>query len=314
MRRLVGICFALLMCWGCSNETRPVPDRVSEPLPQPATQGTMRVVYVADTVDRFARPGGATIAPGVQTNLRNVSAFFRDVAQRLSLSYEPVEIRSELRPGEPDQFDCSNVMRVVEASSRNPADIIFFYYAGHGENRLDPQGQVIANVLGPDGRPISQRVAAETPYMACTGAFARPNLLNISERFQRAAPRLLVVMFDSCNSLGEYEPFSIPAAAPSGRQVRTDERLIELFIKQRGVVHITGSKPGQYSFYNSSGGIATNQFLSAIVDSDPNTPLSWRQVGDAFREVEVTTLRPGTRERRRYWQLPNMPLPRSERS
>lgn len=308
MRRLLMTCIALLVCWGCSSDTKPALDRRSEPPPLTPTQGVMRVIYVADTVDRFALPGGATIAPGVQTNLRKTTAFFADAAQRLGLSYEAIEIRSELRPGEPDHFDCANVMQVVDRAARNPADVIVFYYAGHGENRLNPEGRAVATVLGPDGRPISQRVAAETPYMACTGADARPNLLNVSERLRTADPRLLVVMFDSCNSLGEYEPFSTPAAAPPPVRTLVDERLKELFLRHEGVVHITGSKPGQYSFYSAGGGIATNQLLDAVLNSDPATPLTWQQVSSAFHEVRVTTYRPGTRQRRNYWQKPNMPL------
>jgi hypothetical protein len=124
--------------------------------------------------------------------------------------------------------------------------------------------------------------------MYCGAYGANPNAEDAARWAGANNPRLVVVMFDSCNSfIPGTGPAPRPAAAPA--PPTADLRLISLFFQAKGQVVMAGSEIGTYSFYTASGGMFTQRFLQILDDMPRDNVATWSQVKGEFQKPPKMT-------------------------
>lgn len=250
-------------------------------LPAPASPPALVAIMIADTTDHGAEPG-RTIAPGVKANLQNMRAFARSIASRTGLAYHETIVQGDDQ-ATPDPFNCEAIEHTLRAVTAGPDDTVLIYYSGHGFNVADRDAKLLLPSLRvPEDAALG---AWRTPYMYCggyggakfgTGATAHnPNEADAVRWAKATGARLVVAIFDSCNS---YLEVQIPPGATSGgtrEGPEPDARDMGLFRTARGTVILAGTSPGTYGFYLPYGGLFTGQFLNALASRDFAKPATW---------------------------------------
>jgi len=169
-----------------------------------------------------------SIGASVKIDLRNMQNLVADIAQHTRLATAGEAISGS-------RLTVGNVNKAVESLSVGTDDVVIFYYSGHGFN--------------PGG----------TKWPAMNLEDGDLGLKTVREKLRAKNPRLLIVMADTCNGFqnrGGFR-FSKDAGKPNNYKV--------LFLKYRGVITASSSKPGQYSWGNERiGGLYTDAFLKSL--------------------------------------------------
>lgn len=155
-----------------------------------------------------------------------------------------------------DQVAPDGILAAVDRAPVGPQDALVVYYAGHGA--FDQRGQFLATGAGP---------------------LHRGDLL---AAIRRKAPRLGVLITDTC-SVYQASPAMPAVPTPkSGPVIRPAARISPAFWhllwKTRGMVDLSGSKPGQYAYGNDQlGGIFTASLCDTL-STHSHRPLTWEAV------------------------------------
>ena len=134
-----------------------------------------------------------------------------------------------------------NLLQVVNGLQVEPEDVVFFYYGGHGSHAENDAGDSF-------------------PQM-CLGEDYEENWVPVTlvkNIIQKKNPRLAVILTGCCNK--ETRGVSIKSVVAEGGDY-TYESLVnkeaykKMFLESTGVVMMTSSRLGQYSYSGKEGGI-----------------------------------------------------------
>ncbi|WP_291720512.1 caspase family protein [Bernardetia sp.] len=186
------------------------------------------------------------IGASCETDSRNMSKEFEDIAAALKVDFRKYEIKGS-------SFTKENATRVLNGLNPGSNDIVVFYYSGHGFRWSDqtdayPQMDIRAS-------PYT-KISAETT-MSVSSVY---NLLD------KKGARLNIVITDCCNSdIGVNKMTETSFLAGRSYQTPHIEKLQKLFLATKGNLIVTSSSAGQVSWSNSvNGGFFTLSFLQAF--------------------------------------------------
>lgn len=148
-----------------------------------------------------------------------------------------------------------------------PDDAILFYYSGHGFR-------------------TPNKIESEWPnlYLSMEGTGIK--LDTIVDKLSKKKPRLLIAATECCNSFVEDGMIPIIEKKVFNRAQANTKRdnYIKLFQKASGLVVITSSKPGQFSYVNwEGGGFMTRSFFEVMNDYLNRQGANWNQILEATK-------------------------------
>ncbi len=213
--------------------------------------GTLHAIILADTDDR-------TIGKSTAIDLQKITK----LAQKIQY-YTGLKLNDHQIYGNKLTYD--GVMTILENLPVKANDVVLFYYAGHGYN--------------PGNGEKWPRMHLKDYDLPLSAVF---------EEIQQKAPRLFLVIADTCNkhSSGKLILSQTREIENQQTQPRNYKRL---FLDSRGYIIASGAKPGQYSWSNSqTGGFFTSQFeVSLYHGLASNRPPSWKTImTNAKKEIQ----------------------------
>lgn len=143
-----------------------------------------------------------------------------------------------------------NLINVINGLKVNSEDVVFFYYGGHGSRALNNSND-----------PFPQMCLGEDYQDNWVPVTLIKNIL------VKKNPRLIVILTGCCNK--EQRGVTIKSViAESGSYTYESsidkEAYKKLFLESTGIVIMTSSKAGQYSYSSMEGGIFCLNFWNAM--------------------------------------------------
>lgn len=223
----------------------------------------VHAILVADTKD-------ASIGVGIKANLQNINDFLGVLAATGEIAVSKIEVID-------DNFSCEKIAKAVAGLAIKPEDAVIFYYSGHGFRRNSTQ--------------------TKFPEFDCrrTGDPTQIELDGVVKELSKKKPRFILAVADTCNK--ETAPDILPAAAiKKNLSANRGPALKRLFLKYHGTLMMSGSEPGEYSWYlvagPNLGGFFTNQLLSAVDKeiAQSVTEVRWEDIAqEATKTILVPT-------------------------
>ena len=197
----------------------------------PAESQTMHAVLVGD----LSKSGG--IGGGVQQDLDRVYNELRFICNTLQLELESTMLSTE------DQFERDVVLGELNKIP-DKADIIFFYYSGHGYCQEKDN----------------------LPYLQIYGGL---HIQEVIQAVREKQPRLAILLTDCCNGPPpqQYHDRSDIRNIPSKQQ---RANLAFLFQSFRGEIIGTASRYGQEAYIGPNGSYFTQAFFDALQSNTTN--------------------------------------------
>ena len=190
-----------------------------------------------------------SIGRGVEVDLEQMTRLFQS-------NIPPANLNLVTIPSE--SMAPSGMLAAVNNLNVDSNDTIVFYYSGHGSFDVGTQRQFFNLTRG--------------------GNLYRETLLTA---IKEKAPRLTVLLTDCCNN-------NVTVAGTrsaerlvfhSGRTPNSFSPLFEnLFLFCTGVVDITSSKPGEYSFATQRGSTFTTPLVELLDSYKTNEEMHWNEV------------------------------------
>ena len=201
----------------------------------PVKAQTLHVISVADIHD-FDLGGWFDVnSEHVQTSAKLFAS-----AAEMKLNFKKVT------SPDPNTIACSAILNAVKSLQAGSDDVILFYYSGHG---FRPEHERESKVIFP------WFVCDSFPPVGKT-----PNLVDINAALLEKKARLTITIADACNNFLQEAPLTPRMAQPPIHS----ERIKTMFRKFRGNLIMSGSKPGQFSYYFTTGGYFTQQLMNAL--------------------------------------------------
>ena len=202
---------------------------------------TLHSVLVIDTNDK-------NIGRMVAVDLKLIEDEVRKISQATGLS-----VRTHLYKG--SDFQLKKVGEAIRSIKVGSDDVIFFYYSGHG---------------------LRTKVKTSVwPYLF----FHSKTPLDygwVIQELKAKGARLTVTLTDACNNVATDRVPEVPAYTAKGLNKAGYRKL---FLKARGFVVATSSKPGEFSTATGGGSLFTLSFLKALHNGvAQNGNASWKAV------------------------------------
>lgn len=216
---------------------------------------TFHVIGIFDTTDQ-----------NIGLSMRQERAFFENEMKTIAHTLElydcdnTFDIRTEGQCSKRGLLDCLSELSV------EPDDVVLFYYGGHGgrnPNDRDPFPQMCLGSGDPD--------------LFVPASLVRNEILN-------KGPRLLVMLTGCCNSADPSISVKTTLTAMSGGCTRlatgTSEFYRKLLLESRGLVMMTSSKAGEYSYAVDGIGsvFSGNLWLTLSMLSRRGASIDWQTV------------------------------------
>lgn len=230
---------------------------------------TIHVILAADGTD-------TNIGNAVRADQANMSHLFQSNVPAANLNLIALD---------PSTLTLEGMLQAVERLNVAPNDTVVFYYSGHGA--FDANG-------GKQFFELSNN----------RGKLYRETLL---AKMEEKKPRLAVLLSDCCNNVINTVPgVREVGVTPQIRAPGNFSPLFEnLFVFCSGVVDVTSSRPGEFSFTINSkdGSIFTKALIDVANQSKANDSMYWqvfhdslsRETNKIFREGHPSGVRiPGT--------------------
>ena len=210
----------------------------------------VHAVIAADSLD-------GQIGPGVQENVKNITALLTS----LEIVGEIAVVKAEVSGRD---FSCKSILQAVDKMEIGPDDTVVFYYAGHG---------------------FRTRKSSKFPEFSCepTSAKERIGLSAIKDRITKKKPRFVLAIADTCNVPEGPEVGPVPQFTPPPAPERK-AALRRLFLEYSGSLTMSGSVPGQYSWYRNRGetvgGFFTIQLLRVVNQqiAEKGAKVAWEDI------------------------------------
>jgi hypothetical protein len=234
-----------------------------------ASAQTIYAVLIGDTTD-------ATIGVGITENLRKMRGFLQQAQLEGELNIVVTEVKDAA-------FNCRSIVNAVKALPVQANDTVFFYYSGHGFRRSNTQTQF----------PEFDCRRTADPDRAELAGISNLVLRPAADSSATIPPRLLIAIADTCNrqiELPEQAAGPATASLPPSRKAA----FRRLFLQYSGTLMISGSTPGEFSWYMNSGiqigGFFTNQLLRAINSKilSETAQVRWEDIAtDASKKIFI---------------------------
>lgn len=212
----------------------------------------VHAVIAADSLD-------GQIGPGIRENVKNITALLTS----LEIVGEIAVVKAEVSGRD---FSCKSILQAVDTLEIGPDDTVVFYYAGHG---------------------FRTGKSSKFPEFACepTSARERIGLSAIKDRIEKMKPRprFLLAIADACNVPEGPEVGPAPQFTPPPVPERK-AALRRLFLDYSGSLTMSGSVPGQYSWYRNRGetvgGFFTIQLLRVVNQqiAEKGAKVAWEDI------------------------------------
>lgn len=194
------------------------------------------------------------------TNMRNMKAFYRDIANNLGYTYN-------LRANSDNEFKASEVDREINNLNVQKNDIVVFYYGGHGYN----QGQDIWPTL----------------------SFKDKNYW-LSDILRKLNPvtrdaKLVLCIADCCNKGNSNAP--LPSVSFNTSSAENFKALFTGFSGKKTIL-ISSSKQGQLSFSDlTKGPYFGNCFRASVYNYTDNSHRNptWEEILENAKEQTLKT-------------------------
>ena len=213
---------------------------------------TFHAIIVADTND-------SKIGTSVKVDLKNIEALVANIEANTGANVKKQTIYGS-------NFDYQTVSSVINNLSVSNQDVVFFYYAGHGVNRINSGDK------------------SRWPSMAINGQY-----LGISEvvsTLKSKNPQFFIAMADACNDIVEQSPDRGAKGLTFSNQ--NPESYLQLFLQQRGHIIASSTHPDQKASGNSAlGGLFTHKFLNVLNENLSSSSPSWKRIAsEAEKTIE----------------------------
>lgn len=243
--------------------------------PLPSAAAELHVFLIGDTLN-------STVGDSTSADLDKMRRFAESVS-----SYTDLELKLNTFSGK--KMAAEAVLRALEQHAPSADDVVLFYFSGHGY-RATSKG--------------------ENPWP--TLFFSREkvglDLGLIAEMLIEKRPRLLFAIADCCNNIvpdRRAPPLVARGMIPISAHT-IEKNFKSLFLKERGFYIIASSKPGQYSWGGSTGGVFTLAFLQNVKRETLRPNPSWQRILEHSKEAVVKITKRDTNQEQtpHYLYLP----------
>ncbi|MDO4587757.1 MAG: PDZ domain-containing protein [Planctomycetia bacterium] len=236
---------------------------------------TIHVILIGDVrcFENAENPeNGENAKRGIQLDLRNMRGFFEDYVPQDKLKFYEVD---------PKMATPTAILNKIDSVKPAYEDTVVFYYTGHGANAAE----------GAEGAN-----AAEENYAKAAGQFFQLKDENgkeivlyrteVCKKLKTTGAHFVVLFSDCCNNF-----------VPTGRSNDNDKGvpsicnkfepvIQQLFLDPKGMLDITTSEFGQYSFTNAKGSIGTVAWIEILKNENKSlkdenksvTTITWAPV------------------------------------
>lgn len=243
----------------------------------PANSQTLHAIIFANTKCPGEVPGSMGIGPSVICDYQRMKIEFETMASFLNYKKD-----FQWYEGSPTNFCREKLESTLNNLSCGSEDIVIFYYSGHGGR--SPQEKQ-------DPFPWMQLVV--DPYRTPWNASQYYSLSQVLKRIEAKQPRLSIVLGDLCNSLSNAIPQKdVPEMKGATKISKAPcDFYKDLFLKVKGSIISSSSKPGETSAAFSDGGAFTICFTEALqIMVSNNMEPDWETLleGTKMRTSKVT--------------------------
>lgn len=243
----------------------------------PTNSQTLHAIIFANTKCPGEKPGSMGIGPSVTCDYQRMKIEFETMASFLNYKKD-----FQWYEGSPNHFCRTNLESALNNLSCEKDDIVIFYYSGHG-GRLPKETE--------DPFPWMQLVV--DPYRTPWNASQYYSLSQVLKRIEAKQPRLSIVLGDLCNSLSNAIPQKdVPEMKGATKISKAPcDFYKDLFLKVKGSIISSSSRPGETSAAFSDGGAFTICFTEALqIMVSNNMEPDWETLleGTKIRTSKVT--------------------------
>ena len=243
----------------------------------PTNSQTLHAIIFANTKCPGEEPGSMGIGPSVTCDYQRMKIEFETMASFLNYKKD-----FQWYEGSPNHFCRTNLESALNNLSCGKDDIVIFYYSGHGG--CSPKETQ-------DPFPWMQLVV--DPYRTPWNASQYYSLSQVLKRIEAKQPRLSIVLGDLCNSLSNaIPPKDVPEMKGATKISKAPcDFYKDLFLKVKGSIISSSSKPGETSAAFSDGGAFTICFTEALqIMVSNNMEPDWETLleGTKMRTSKVT--------------------------
>lgn len=243
----------------------------------PTNSQTLHAIIFANTKCPGEEPGSMGIGPSVTCDYQRMKIEFETMASFLNYKKD-----FQWYEGSPNHFCRTNLESALNNLSCGKDDIVIFYYSGHG-GRSPKETK--------DPFPWMQLVV--DPYRTAWNASQYYSLSQVLKRIEAKQPRLSIVLGDLCNSLSNAIPQKdVPEMKGATKISKAPcDFYKDLFLKVKGSIISSSSRPGETSAAFSDGGAFTICFTEALqIMVSNNMEPDWETLleGTKIRTSKVT--------------------------
>ena len=243
----------------------------------PTNSQTPHAIIFANTKCPGEEPGSMGIGPSVTCDYQRMKIEFETMASFLNYKKD-----FQWYEGSPNHFCRTNLESALNNLSCGKDDIVIFYYSGHG-GRSPKETQ--------DPFPWMQLVV--DPYHTPWNASQYYSQSQVLKRIEAKQPRLSIVLGDLCNSLSNAIPQKdVPEMKGATKISKAPcDFYKDLFLKVKGSIISSSSRPGETSAAFSDGGAFTICFTEALqIMVSNNMEPDWETLleGTKIRTSKVT--------------------------
>lgn len=243
----------------------------------PTNSQTLHAIIFANTKCPGEEPGSMGIGPSVTCDYQRMKIEFETMASFLNYKKD-----FQWYEGSPNHFCRTNLESALNNLSCGKDDIVIFYYSGHG-GRSPKETE--------DPFPWMQLVV--DPYRTPWNASQYYSLSQVLKRIEAKQPRLSIVLGDLCNSLSNAIPQKdVPEMKGATKISKAPcDFYKDLFLKVKGSIISSSSRPGETSAAFSDGGAFTICFTEALqIMVSNNMEPDWETLleGTKIRTSKVT--------------------------
>ena len=227
---------------------------------------TLHVISIADS-------NNFRIGIGAAANSKGIENYATLVSDATNLQLDFAEVSGS-------KFNCDAITKAVENLNVQPHDVVIFYYSGHG--------------LSPKTASTDTSQSA-FPSFFCSGDFINPpdvsslpNLEALAQKIRDKGGRLTLAIADTCNVIIPVPEVRV-ATVTRGPSVKDTIR--DMFLRFSGLIVISSSRTGEFSWYRQEGGLFSSRFLQILNDpSAPEPKQLWNSViTAAARDITLSS-------------------------
>lgn len=195
-------------------------------IPQGALAAILHTILVANTEDKGI---------GCEYDHKNMILLVNNISKNTGMKLKLMEFKDK-------NWSRSKIIAAVKNLTAGKDDMVIFYYSGHGYRMESKKNK--------------------WPSMALQNDEGL-DLFWVYKTIGAKKPRFFIVMSDSCNN--KIPDGAIHTVRSTSYRRPLELSYIKLFLKSRGSIIASGSKPGQFSFGGPpSGGIYTCAFRQSL--------------------------------------------------